>query len=124
MPTIERVNEFIATVVDGKHVEAIENFYHEHAFMQENLNPPRKGRDLLISHEKNSLEKIRSIRTHVPKNMAINGDLVVVQWVFEITTAKNEQRRLEEVAVQKWEGDRIAEEQFFYDSVKAWHLVE
>jgi hypothetical protein len=32
-------------------------------------------------------------------------------------------RRLQELALQRWRGDRIAEERFFYDTASAWKTV-
>ena len=43
MPSKQIVEAFIAAVVSGLHVEAIERFYAPDATMQENLNPPRQG---------------------------------------------------------------------------------
>jgi ketosteroid isomerase-like protein len=44
MPSRERVEAFIASVVAGDHVRAIADYYTEDASMQENLQPPRRGR--------------------------------------------------------------------------------
>jgi hypothetical protein len=41
MPSKKIVDAFIASVVSGRHVEAIERFYAPHASMQENMSPPR-----------------------------------------------------------------------------------
>ena len=39
----------------------------------------------------------------------------MIKWVFEMTLADGTTRRLEELALQRWQGDRIVAEQFFYD---------
>lgn len=51
MPSRERVEAFIASVVAGDHVRAIADYYTEDASMQENLQPPRRGRAALMGHE-------------------------------------------------------------------------
>jgi ketosteroid isomerase-like protein len=124
MPDRERVNAFIATVVSGKHVEAIAEFYHEDSSMQENDQPPRLGRDLLIQHETESLKKVQRINTHPVQTYLIDGDSVVIRWTFDIVDRAGALRRLEELSLQRWRGDRIAEERFFYDSASAWRIVE
>ena len=48
MPTRERLSEFVATVISGRYVEAIEEFYAENASMRENQAEPRVGRDALV----------------------------------------------------------------------------
>ena len=52
MPKPETLERFIARVESNAHVEAIEEFYTEGASMQENLEPPRVGRDTLVAHER------------------------------------------------------------------------
>ena len=123
MPTRQRVEEFIAVVVSGKHVEAIEQFYHEHASMQENLKEPRRGRVLLMEHEANALKRVKHMHTHPNPPFAIDGDNVAVNWTFDATTPDGVTRRLNEVAFQRWQGDRIIEERFFYDTASAWQTV-
>jgi hypothetical protein len=45
----------------------------------------------------------------------VSGDNVVIRWVFEFEWLKGGRMRMEELAYQRWEGEKIAEEQFFYD---------
>ena len=42
-------------------------------------------------------------------------DRVVVRWVFEFEFLDGSRMRLDELAYQRWDGERIAEEKFFYD---------
>lgn len=123
MPERERVESFVACVVSGKHVEAIEEYYHVDASMQENLTSPRRGRDALLQHEKSALAKVSEVRTHSPEAVLIDGDHVAVRWVFDVIGKDGLTRRLEEVALQRWRGDRIEAEQFFYDTATAWQIV-
>jgi hypothetical protein len=51
MPSRERVEAFIESVVGGDHVRAIADYYLENASMQENLQTPRQGRANLMAHE-------------------------------------------------------------------------
>jgi len=59
-----------------------------------------------------------------PKSVLIDGDKVAIQWVFEIIDPLGQKRRLEEISLQTWKADKIIQEQFFYDSAKAWHPVD
>jgi ketosteroid isomerase-like protein len=78
----------------------------------------------LIVHEEASLERIQAIRTHPPRTLLVEQDTVVIEWIFDITDRSGAVRRLQEVAVQRWEADRIMEERFFYDSATAWQPVQ
>lgn len=122
MPSRERVEAFIAAVVGGDHVRAIADYYHEDASMQENLQPPRRGRALLMAHEAKVLERMK-MHTHPNPLFLVDGDSVVVNWTFDATGKDGITRRLNELALQRWAGDRIAEERFVYDAASAWTVV-
>lgn len=115
MPSRERVHAFVAAVHAGHYVEAIADFYAPDASMQENLAPPRKGRDLLIAGEKALLGQMKQVVTRRADPVMIDGERVVIGWVFEFTTPDGAIRRLNELALQTWRDDRIVEEQFYYD---------
>lgn len=123
MPTRERVRAFVDMVVRGDHVQAIADFYHADATMRENLEPPREGRDVLMRHEQAVLDRIAKVYTHPDPTVVVDGDFVAVNWTFDMTDRQGVTRRLVEVALQRWDGDRIAEEQFFYDTASAWRKV-
>ena len=115
MPTRERVQAFVAMVEAGDYVEAIRQFYTDDATMQENLGTIRTGRDVLAAHEEATLKSVRSITTRPGSTYAIDGDRVIVRWVFDIVRADGQKFTLDELAYQSWRGDRIAQERFYYD---------
>jgi hypothetical protein len=115
MPTPETLERFIARVEQNTHVEAIQEFYTEQASMQENFDPPRVGRDKLVAHEARALAMSASVTSQCVRPVFVNGNHVVIRWIFEFTGHDGSRRRIEELAYQRWEGERIAQEQFFYD---------
>jgi hypothetical protein len=123
MPSRERVEAFIAAVVAGDHVRAIADYYHEEASMQENLQPPRRGRAALMAHEAKVLQRVK-MYTHPDPIFLVDGDHVVINWIFDATGKDGIARRLNELALQHWAGDRIAEERFVYDATTAWTVVD
>jgi hypothetical protein len=64
------------------------------------------------------------MHTHPPKALVIDGDQVVIHWVFDATDKADVTRRIEELSFQQWRGDRIQTERFFYDTASAWKGVE
>ena len=115
MPTAETLERFIARVEQNAHVEAIQEFYTEDASMQENRSPPRIGRDLLMARERAVLAKARSVQSACVRPVFVSGDNVVVRWIFDFEWLDGTKTHMEEIAYQRWDGDRIAEETFFYD---------
>lgn len=115
MPSPEILERFIARVEANAHAEAIEEFYAEGASMRENQAPPRVGRERLVAHERKVLERAASVRSSCVRPVLVAGAVVVIRWIFEFRWKDGSASRMEELAYQRWDGDRIAEEQFFYD---------
>jgi len=115
MPGQTTLDDFFAMVLSGKHDTAIEQFYAEDATMQENLGDIRKGRDVLAVGERATLARFKGVKTTVVPPVFVSGDEVVIHWIFEFERADGSVMRIEELAHQKWRGEKIAEERFYYD---------
>lgn len=115
MPSLKTLEAFIARVEQNAHVEAIAEFYSETATMQENQAAPRQGRALLIAHEQQVMAKVRSVRSQCLRPALVQGDTVVIRWRFEFEWLNGRKSQIEELAYQRWQGEQIAQEQFFYD---------
>lgn len=115
MPSRDRVEAFVAMVERGEYVEAIEAFYAEGASMQENLGRRLEGRDALVANEQAALTR-NAIVARKGSVALVDGDRSAVNWVFEMTPLSGGPTLvLDEIAWQRWEGDRIVEERFYYD---------
>jgi ketosteroid isomerase-like protein len=117
MPTRTRLDEFIAVVESGDHAGAIERYYTEDSSMQENTAPPRVGRDGLVAHERAVLARMSQVYSKAISSV-VEGDHVAIHWNFELTDKSGKVRRIDEVALQEWRGDKIFRERFFYDPTK------
>ena len=115
MPSQETLEHFIARVEQNAHAEALQEFYTENASMRENHGEPRVGRDLHVANEHKVLARAESVRSECVRPVFVNGDHVVIRWIFEFEWLDGTFTRIEELAYQRWEGERVAEEQFFYD---------
>lgn len=115
MPSLETLERFIARVEQNAHAEAIENFYAADASMRENQSAPRVGRDVLVANERKMLARARSVQSRCVRPVFQNGSHVVIRWIFDFEWKDNSRTHIEELLYQRWEGDLIAEEQFFYD---------
>ncbi|WPG35225.1 nuclear transport factor 2 family protein [Variovorax sp. EBFNA2] len=115
MPTAARLEAFIAAVEGGAHAQVIEDFYAEDATMRENQAEPRRGRSTLVSQESAVLARTESVVSTCVRPVLVNGDHIAIHWIFEFAFKGGGRMRMEEIAWQRWDGERIAEEQFFYD---------
>jgi hypothetical protein len=115
VPTTETLDRLIRRVEENAHAEALEEFYTEDASMQENQAPPRVGRDAHIANERNVFSRLQSVTSKCVRPAFLNGDRVVIRWIFHFEWLDGTITDMDEIAYQRWEGDRIAEEKFFYD---------
>ena len=115
MPSLHTLERFIARVEENAHAEAIEEFYTDNATMQENQSAPRVGRANLVNGERKVMEKVRSLTSTCVRPVVADGDHVVIRWLFRFEWQDGSTTVMEELAWQRWEGERIAEETFFYD---------
>ena len=83
MPAAETLERFIALVESNAHVEAVERFYTAEASMQENQSAPRVGRDSHAANERRVLAKAKSLSSTCVRPVFVNGDKVVIRWVFQ-----------------------------------------
>ena len=115
MPTAETLERFIALVESNAHAEAIEEFYTPDASMQENQSEPRVGRDRLVANERRVLANAKSVTSQCVRPVFVHGDYVVIRWIFSFIWLDGTASRMEELAYQRWAGERIQQETFFYD---------
>jgi hypothetical protein len=115
MPTLQTLEKFIARVEENAHAEALEEFYTVNASMQENQAPPRLGRDAHIAMEKRVFARAKAVRSQCIRPVFVIGDRVVIRWKFRFDWLDGSVTEMEELAYQRWEGERVAEETFFYD---------
>ena len=115
MPTQETLERFIARVEQNAHVEACEEFYTENSSMQENRDTPRVGRDAHVANERRVLARAKSLSSTCVRPVFVSGDKVVIRWIFQFEWHDGTVTRIEELAYQRWVGERIEEETFFYD---------
>jgi hypothetical protein len=115
MPTAETLERFIARVEQNAHAEACEEFYTPDSSMQENQAPPRRGRAAHVANEKKVLARARSVQSTCVRPVFVSGDRVVIRWIFHFEWLDGTVTHMEELAYQRWEGEQIAEETFFYD---------
>jgi hypothetical protein len=115
MPAAATLERFIARVESNAHAEAIEEFYTTNASMQENNALPRVGREALVANEKKVMARAKSVASKCIHPVFVDGNHVVIRWVFDFEWPEGTSTHIEELAYQRWEGERIAEEKFFYD---------
>jgi hypothetical protein len=61
------------------------------------------------------LARARSVESVCIRPALVAGPIVVLRWIFRFEWLDGTRTEMEELAYQRWDGERIEEEQFFYD---------
>jgi hypothetical protein len=118
MGSLEKsLEKFVALVEGGQTVQAIEKYYADDVVVFENREIARTGRAACAKFEKDNLA-----RQPRPPRIKCRGQGVdkargktFTQWEIRFVSDQGRLMYLEEVAVQKWSGDEIVEERFYYE---------
>ena len=112
---VEKLNKLILA---GNTLPAMELYYADDVEMQENEDPPRKGKLLCLEQEREALQQVTSLQCKL-LNQAIDSVAQVVfsEWEFTIVNNNNQQHILREVSVQQWNEGKIVREKFYYQKI-------
>jgi hypothetical protein len=83
--------------------------------MRENQGAPRVGRDAHAANERRVMARAESVASTCVRPVLVDGDHVVIRWIFHFAWREGSVTHMEELAWQRGDGERIAEEIFFHD---------
>jgi hypothetical protein len=116
MSTNNRMLELLEFFKTNPPPEAIyEQYYDENVVVQENLQPPRRGRALSIERQKLMNANVKEIHSFKIGAVLIDGDRSMVEMHLDATTQDGYRLHLEEVGLQTWKDGKIIHERYFYD---------
>ena len=124
MSTRERVQALVRYVQAGRIPEAIAEFYAENASMQENRGPATVGKAANLVRERAFADSVERWHEASARSVAVDGDQVLIEWVFDYTMRDGRRIRMEEIAQQCWRDGKIERERFFYDSATLSQVKE
>lgn len=111
---IEKISTVNDLILQGKALEAFEEFYHDDVVMQENDNAEFVGKEINREREKVFFESITEFRSAKPLNIAIGEKTTMVEWHFDYTHKEHGVKNYTQVAVQHWKDGKIIKEKFYY----------
>jgi len=116
MSYLAKIQEMYGMIGQGKSMEALEKFYHDDVVVIDGTSAPRDGK----AEQRKALEDwsnmIQEMHGGGVGSITANeetGVTSVESWV-DVTFKDGNRVKMEEVGVQKWEGDHIVHERFYY----------
>jgi ketosteroid isomerase-like protein len=104
----------------GKMLEAFEKYYHNDVVMVEATGETRKGKEANRKFQQEFMGMIKEVHGTGVRTITSNekeGITMVESWM-DATYKDGNKVMMEEVAVQKWKGDKIIHERFYYNMGK------
>ncbi|MEL6632110.1 MAG: nuclear transport factor 2 family protein [Bacteroidota bacterium] len=111
-----KVRQMYDMIDKGQAMEALDQYYHDDVVVIDGLSEPRNGKE---AQRKALAEWFGSVKDYHGSGVSAitanedEGITTVESWT-EITFQDGSKVRMEEIGVQKWEGDKIIHERFYY----------
>ena len=120
MTNKEKLQDIYNMLGQGQLLEAFDKYYHQDVIMEEPRGT-RNGKADCRSYEEQFLSSIQEF--HHMEVTAIGADdangKTFIEVMMDITFKDGNRAKFEQVGVQKWEGDQIVHERFYYDNSPA-----
>ena len=117
MTYLEKAKEMYALIGQGKMMDAFEKYYHPGVIMIEATGEVRKGKDTNRKFQEEWLSNVQETHGGGVKAITSNEEeKTTMVEVWTDVTYQGYRMKMEEVAVQKWEGDLIVYERFYYNA--------
>ncbi len=101
-------------IVTGKALDAFEKFYADNCVMQENLDPPREGKQACRDYEIGFFSNIAEFRAGELLASAVGGDRSYSEWRFAAKLKDGSSFDNTQVAVRRWKDGKVVWERFYY----------
>ena len=110
------VNDLNQMILSGQLLEAHDKHYAEDVVQQENELEPTVGKLANREREAQFLNDLTAFRRADVKAVAVDpeNDVTIVEWFFDNDHREWGTRSYHQTAVQRWRGDQIVHERFYY----------
>jgi len=115
MTYYQRAKELFKMIEEGKLLEALDNYYHEDVDIIADDGVERNGKHQAREYDKNLLKEIEEVIGGGVRNIASNEErrITMVEYWIELKFKNGNKKKMEEVAIQQWEGDLVIRENFY-----------
>jgi ketosteroid isomerase-like protein len=117
MSYYEKAKDIYDMSAKGKMLEAFEKYYHNDVVMVEATGEARKGKEANRKFELEFMGMIKEVHGTGVRAITANENesVTMVESWMDATYKDGNRAMMEEVAVQKWKGDQIIHERFYYN---------
>ena len=126
MTYLDKAKELYRMLGEGKMMDAFEKFYHQDVVMIEATGDSFSGKDRNRERMHEWEESVQEMHGggmgHVTSDE--ENEVTMVESWADVTFNGGQRMKIEEIAVQEWEGDHIIKERFYYNPGPAMEQKE
>jgi hypothetical protein len=118
MSYLDNAKDMYNMLAQGKLLDAFEKYYHVDVVMEEATGEKRVGKEANRNFQTEFMGMIKDVHGTGVRSIASDekeGVTMVESWM-DVTFKDGKRSKMEEVAVQKWRGDQIVHERFYYNA--------
>ena len=102
-------------ILQGKILEAFDEFYADDVTMQENTEPARVGKATNREFEVAFVDSIEEFHGAELLAHATSKDASFSEWAMDLTFKGGGRVQMAQVSVRRWENGKVASERFYYN---------
>ncbi|MEY4548906.1 MAG: hypothetical protein RL685_5101 [Pseudomonadota bacterium] len=113
------VRDFAELLQKGRALDAMEKYYAPEVTVFENRQLARAGKARCLQYERDALADQPTPPRFKVSKLAVDEvrGHVFLEYVVRFQSSSGRPQRLEEVAVQSWDGGLITQERFYYEGI-------
>lgn len=102
-------------ILEGRVMDAFEQYYADDVMMQENTDAPTAGKAANRERELGFLDAVETFHGVTLLASATEGDVSFGEWVLDVTFKGAERSPMHQVSVRRWRNGEVASERFYYN---------
>jgi hypothetical protein len=103
-----------AQILEGRILEAFDQYYADDVLMQENTAEPTTGKATNRKREEEFVGSIAEVHGSRLLGSAVNGDTAYSEWEMDLTFKNGYRAVLTQVASRRWKDGKVVWERFYY----------
>ncbi len=108
-------DELNQAILAGDILGAFERFYAEDVQMQENSEPPCKGKAANRAREKAFVDSVGQVHEFKLLGSAVGDGITFSEWMMDITYKNGVRARSAQASARRWKAGKVASERFYYN---------
>ena len=115
MRYFQKAKDLFKMIEEGKLLDALDKYYHKDVVIISDDGKERKGIEEARDYDKRFLKEIQEVMGGGVETITSDEKraITMVEFWINIKFKNGNKKKLEEVAVQYWEGDYIIKENFY-----------